>query len=52
MGKCSPGSPTPYYLYPPGLTITGVTTELGLITGGAFILHPVGAGNVPGPFFH
>ncbi|MCS7272510.1 MAG: hypothetical protein NZ703_15610, partial [Gemmataceae bacterium] len=23
MGKCLPGSPVPYYLYPPGLTITG-----------------------------
>jgi hypothetical protein len=39
-GKCLPGSPTPYYLYPPGLTITGVLTEAGLITGTVAITHP------------
>ena len=26
-GKCLPGSPTPYMLYPPGLTITGTVVE-------------------------
>lgn len=36
-GKCLPGSPTPYYLYPPGLTISGTVAEAGLITGLAFI---------------
>jgi hypothetical protein len=51
-GKCLPGSPTPYYLYPPGLTISGLAAEAGIITGAGFILHPVGAGNVVGPFLH
>lgn len=37
-GKCLPGSPVPYYLYPPGLTITGSVVEAGLITGVAFII--------------
>ncbi len=36
-GKCLPGSPTPYYLYPPGLTITGTVVEAGIITGAAFL---------------
>ena len=36
-GKCLPGSPTPYYLYPPGLTITGTAFEGVIITGLAFI---------------
>lgn len=44
-GKCLPGTPVPYYLYPPGLTVTGVAAELGVFTGGAFIANPVGAGN-------
>lgn len=44
-GKCLPGTPTPYYLYPPGLTMTGVAAELGVFTAGSFILNPVGAGN-------
>ena len=35
-GKCLPGSPSPYYLYPPGLTCRGVLTEAAAITGGAF----------------
>ncbi len=37
-GKCQPGCPTPYYLYPPGLTISGTMFEAGLITGLAFII--------------
>ena len=44
-GKCLPGTPVPYYLYPPGLTVSGMTAELGVFTGGAFILNPVDAGN-------
>lgn len=43
-GKCLPGSPVPYYLYPPGLTISGMLFEGGIITGSAFILRPFGAG--------
>lgn len=35
-GKCWPGSPTPYFLYPPGLTITGSAFEGVIITGAAF----------------
>jgi hypothetical protein len=38
MGKCLPGSPTPYYLYPPGLTITGSVVEGLVITGAAFAI--------------
>jgi hypothetical protein len=37
-GKCLPGSPTPYFLYPPGLTITGTAVEGVIITGAAFAL--------------
>ncbi|MBX9585025.1 MAG: hypothetical protein K2X87_32365, partial [Gemmataceae bacterium] len=44
-GKCLPGTPVPYYLYPPGLTLTGVGTTLGVYTAGSFIANPVGAGN-------
>ena len=51
-GKCLPGSPTPYYLYPPGLTVTGVAAEVGVFTGIGFLLHPVGGGNALGPFIH
>lgn len=36
-GKCLPGSPTPYFLYPPGLTITGTAAEAALVTGAVFI---------------
>ncbi|QJW95683.1 hypothetical protein [Frigoriglobus tundricola] len=36
-GKCLPGSPSPYYLYPPGLTVTGTVAEGVLITGAGFI---------------
>ncbi len=39
-GKCLPGSPTPYYLYPPKATITGTAAEAGIITATAFILVP------------
>lgn len=38
MGKCLPGSPTPYYLYPPGLTVTGSVVEGLVITGAAFAI--------------
>lgn len=37
-GKCMPGSPTPYMLYPPGLTITGSAVEGLIITGAAFAI--------------
>ena len=37
-GKCLPGSPTPYYLYPPGLTITGTVAEGIVITGLSFVI--------------
>jgi hypothetical protein len=37
-GKCLPGSPTPYYLYPPGLTITGSVVEAAVITGIAVVI--------------
>lgn len=37
-GKCLPGSPTPYMLYPPGLTVTGSVFEGVIITGAAFIV--------------
>lgn len=36
-GKCLPGSPTPYMLYPPGLTISGGLAEGAVITGLSFI---------------
>jgi hypothetical protein len=36
-GKCLPGSPTPYYLYPPGLTLSGSVFEAGIVTGFAFL---------------
>lgn len=51
-GKCLPGTPTPYYLYPPGLTVSGMLAEAGVFTGASFILHPIHAGNVLGPFIH
>jgi hypothetical protein len=37
-GKCKPGSPVPYNLYPPGLTITGTVAEGALITGLSWII--------------
>lgn len=51
-GKCLPGSPTPYLLYPPGLTTTGMLFEAGFWIPSGFFLHPVGGGNLPGPFPH
>lgn len=36
-GKCLPGSPTPFYLYPPEVTLTGTVAEVGIITATAFI---------------
>ncbi len=38
-GKCAPGSPSAYYLYPPGLTLTGTAAEGAVLTGAA-ILFP------------
>jgi hypothetical protein len=38
-GKCVPGGLSPYYLYPPGLSTTGWLTEIGVITGFAFLLQ-------------
>jgi hypothetical protein len=38
-GKCLPGSPTPYSLYPQGLSITGTAAEGVFWTGLAFIVH-------------
>ena len=40
-GKCLPGSPVPYKLYPPSLTATGMMLEGGIITGVSFILSPL-----------
>jgi hypothetical protein len=37
-GKCLPGSPTPYLLYPPGLTITGSVFEGVMVTGISFAI--------------
>jgi hypothetical protein len=37
-GKCLPGSPVPYYLYPPGLTVTGGVVEAAVVTGVAIII--------------
>ena len=39
-GKCLPGSPTPYMLYPPGLTITGGVFE-GVAHHRSLVHHPV-----------
>ena len=36
-GKCLPGSPSPLYLYPPGLTISGGLAQGAIITGAAFL---------------
>lgn len=36
-GKCLPGDPVPYYLYPPGFTIGGSVAEAVVITGIGFI---------------
>ena len=37
-GKCLPGSPTPYLLYPPELTISGGLVEAAIITGFSYII--------------
>ena len=39
-GKCLPGNPTPFYLYPPEATLTGTVAEAVVVTGTAFILRP------------
>lgn len=39
VGKCFPGSPSPYFLYPPGLTVTGTVAEGVVVTGLSFIFH-------------
>ena len=36
-GKCLPGSPVPYYLYPPEVDIWGATFAAGIYTGTAFL---------------
>lgn len=36
-GKCLPGAPSPYYLYPVGLTVSGTAFETLVVTGAAFI---------------
>jgi len=36
-GKCMPGSPSPYYLYPPGFTAGGTLAEAVILTGTVFI---------------
>jgi hypothetical protein len=36
-GKCLPGSPTPYMLYPPGVTLSGGAFEGAFLTGLRFI---------------
>ena len=37
-GKCMPGSPTPYMLYPPGLSLSGWAAEGAVITGLSFAI--------------
>jgi hypothetical protein len=36
-GKCLPGDPTPLFLYPPELSLTGLATEAGVLTGMFFV---------------
>src|SRR5262249_18466687 len=36
-GKCLPGDPTPFYLYPVEFSLTGAAAEAAVITGGFFI---------------
>jgi hypothetical protein len=36
-GKCFPGTPNPYLLYPPNLTLSGSVFEAGVVTGFAFL---------------
>jgi hypothetical protein len=37
-GKCLPGSPVPYYWYPPEIDLWGVAAEAGIVTGVSIIL--------------
>lgn len=37
-GKCLPGSPVPYYLYPPEVDLWGVAAQAAIVTGVAVIL--------------
>jgi hypothetical protein len=36
-GKCLPGDPIPFYLYPPELSLTGVAAQAAAVTGAFFI---------------
>jgi len=36
LGKCLPGSPAPFYLYPPEIDLWGATFAAGVYTGTAF----------------
>jgi hypothetical protein len=36
-GYCLPGDPVPYYLYPPGLSVTGLVAEAGAVVGVNFM---------------
>jgi len=36
-GKCLPGDPTPFYLYPPELSFSGAVAELAVVTGMFFV---------------
>lgn len=36
-GKCPPGAPTPYYLYPRGYTVSGLLWEVPLVVGLTYI---------------
>jgi hypothetical protein len=38
-GKCLPGDPTPFYLYRPELSWTGLLGETATVVGGIFLLH-------------
>lgn len=37
-GKCPPGSPVPYYLYPPQMTLRGGIVEAGVVAGTVLLL--------------
>jgi hypothetical protein len=37
-GKCLPGTPVAYYLYPPQITLTGLSWQTGAVLGIAFLL--------------
>jgi hypothetical protein len=36
-GKCMPGDPTPFYLYPPELSFPGAVAEVAVVTGLFFV---------------